>query len=428
VKTWHKGTKGELPRWLPIDLHDLKAFAMTLTSPGGQTDAITQESLAVEIPRARGLGRFGRKHRVAELFRLADIEIGGSRPWDIRIHQERFYQRVMAQGSLGLGEAYMDGDWECEALDQFFDRVIGHRLSDRLGFTLPLALLVAVSRFQNRQTMKRARQAADVHYDLPVDIFEATFDTRLTGSCGYWQNAATLDEAQDAKLDLICRKIGLQRGDTVLDIGCGWGSFLGYAAEHYGADCLGVTVSPVQAEYAKRRYAGLPVKPLLQDYRDYAGPKADHLVSMGMFEHVGAKNYRTYFECARRYMKEDGLFLLHTIWENERYPTIDTWQNKYIFPNGDLPSVGEIATAVEGLFVVEDVHNFGVYYDKTLMAWNEKFQSHRSEMVSKHGERFCRMWEYYLMQSAGAFRCRHISVGQFVLSPHGLRGGYQSVR
>ena len=401
---------------------------MTLTSPNGETDAITQEPLAVKIPRAGILGRFGRAHRIAELFRLADIEIGGTRPWDVRIHRERFYQRVMAQGSLGLGEAYMDGDWECEALDQFFDRVIGHRLSDRLGFTLPLALLVAVSRLQNRQTTKRARQAADVHYDLPVDIFEATFDKRLTGSCGYWRDATTLDEAQDAKLDLVCRKIGLRPGDTVLDIGCGWGSFLGYAAERYSAECLGVTVSSVQALYAKNRYAGLSVKPLLKDYRNYAGPKAHHLVSMGMFEHVGAKNYRTYFECARRYMKEDGLFLLHTIWENERYPTIDTWQNKYIFPNGDLPSVGEITTAVEGLFVVEDVHNFGVYYDKTLMAWNDKFQSHRGEIVSKHGERFCRMWEYYLLQSAGAFRCRHISVGQFVLSPQGLRSGYQSVR
>ena len=401
---------------------------MTLTSPGGQTDAINQENLAVRLHRPNGWGRFGRKRRIAELFEFAGIEIGGSRPWDIRLHNDRFYRRVMAQGSLGLGESYMDGDWDCEALDQFFDRVIGARLSDRLGFTLPLALLVAVSRFQNRQTTKRAKQAADVHYDLPVDIFEATFDTRLTGSCGYWQSATNLDDAQTAKLDLICRKIGLARGDTVLDIGCGWGAFLGYAAERYGADCVGVTVSPVQRDYASKRYAGLPVKPLLMDYRHYSGPKANHLVSMGMFEHVGAKNYRTYFECARRYMKDDGLFLLHTIWENERYPTIDTWQNKYIFPNGDLPSVGEITTAAEGLFVVEDVHNFGIHYDKTLMAWNAKFQSNRAEMARRHGERFCKMWEYYLMQSAGAFRCRHISVGQFVLSPHGLRQGYQSVR
>jgi cyclopropane-fatty-acyl-phospholipid synthase len=184
----------------------------------------------------------------------------------------------------------------------------------------------------------------------------------------------------------------------------------------------------VQVQYAEKRYANRPVRPLLMDYRNYSGPLVSHIVSMGMFEHVGARNHRRYFECARRNMRDDGLFLLHTIWENKRDPTIDPWQDKYIFPNGDLPSVGEIATAVEGLFVVEDVHNFGVYYDKTLMAWNDKFQSNRPEMARKHGERFCRMWEYYLLQCAGAFRSRHISVGQFVLSPKGVRGGYETIR
>jgi cyclopropane-fatty-acyl-phospholipid synthase len=372
--------------------------------------------------------RWNRAKRVTDLFQLADVTIGGTRPWDIRLHNDRFYRRVMAGGSLALGESYMDGDWDCDALDQLFDRVISRRLGDALGLTLPLALLVLVSRLQNRQTLRRAKQAADVHYDLPVDIFEATFDKRLTGSCGYWAGATNLDEAQDAKLDLICRKIGLKPGNSVLDIGCGWGAFMGFAAERYGADCQGVTVSPVQAAYAAKRYGGLKVRPLLQDYRNFQGAKTDHVVSMGMFEHVGAKNYRTYFECARRALKDDGLFLLHTIWENERYPTIDPWQDKYIFPNGDLPSVGEITTAVEGLFVLEDVHNFGTDYDKTLMAWNAKFQSNRREMAGRHGERFCRMWEYYLLQNAGAFRSRHISVGQFVLSPHGVRGGYRSQR
>jgi cyclopropane-fatty-acyl-phospholipid synthase len=401
---------------------------MSLTSPVGQNDDLNEDNQVANTSariNARGLGR---EKRIADLFNLADVQIGGSRPWDIQVHNDRFYRRVMADGSLGLGESYMDGDWDCEALDQFFDRVISRHLGEKHGVTLPLAFLVMVSRIQNRQTIGRAKQAADVHYDLPIDIFEATFDKRLTGSCGYWKDAPTLNDAQNAKLELICRKIGLKRDDTVLDIGCGWGSFMGYAAENFGAKCQGVTISPVQVDYVKKRYAGLSVHPFLQDYRNFEGPKVDHLVSMGMFEHVGAKNYRTYFEHARRYMKDNGLFLLHTIWENERYPTIDAWQNKYIFPNGDLPSVGQITTAVEGLFVVEDVHNFGTFYDKTLMAWNENFQSNRHEMARRHGERFCRMWEYYLLQSAGAFRCRHISVGQVVLSPHGVRRGYESVR
>ncbi|HUE66304.1 MAG TPA: cyclopropane fatty acyl phospholipid synthase [Rhizomicrobium sp.] len=368
-------------------------------------------------------------HKVVyELFEAAHIVPNGSNPWDPQILDRRFYDRIHSRGSLGLGEAYMDGDWCCAALDQFFDRVIAARLGDKLGFTVPLALLVLKSRILNRQNLHRARQAAEVHYDLPVDVFEATFDTRLTGSCGYWKGAATLDDAQDAKLDLICRKIGLHRNQRVLDIGCGWGSFMGFASERYGAQCSGITISKMQMDYARKRYAHLPVEPLLEDYRNYSGPRADHVVSMGMFEHVGSKNHRIYFERARSFIKDSGIFLLHTIWENKRYPTIDPWQNKYIFPNGDLPSVGQIASAVEGLFVVEDLHNFGADYDKTLMAWNAKFQTNRAEIVRRHGERFCRMWEYYLLQSAGAFRCRHINVGQFVLSPFGVRGGYDSVR
>lgn len=365
---------------------------------------------------------------IRDLFAKAGITFNGTNPWDPQVHDDRLYARIAAQGSLGMGEAYMDGDWDCAALDQFFDRVISAHLGDELGFTIPLALLVVSAHIQNRQNVRRAKKVADIHYDLPVDIFEATFDKRLTASCGYWRNATNLDDAQEAKLDLVCRKIRLEKGNKVLDIGCGWGSFMGFAAERYGADCVGVTVSRVQQDYTMRRYASLPVKSLVEDYRNFSGPKVDHVISIGMFEHVGAKNYRTYFECARRYMKEDGLFLLHTIWENERFPAIDPWQNKYLFPNGDLPSLGEIATAVEGLFVIEDVHNFGTYYDNTLMAWNENFQSHRDEMKRKHGDRFCRMWEYYLLQNAAAFRCRHISVGHVVLSPKGVRGGYESVR
>ena len=388
--------------------------------------AIVREQTQEKPPSTQG--KTSCERRVRQLLELADVQIGGSRPWDLQIHRDRVFSRIVANGSLGLGEAYMDGDWDCQALDQLFDRIIVNRISERLGYTVPLLFLSFAARVQNRQTVRRAKTVARVHYDLPVDIFEATFDSRLTGSCAYWKSAATLDAAQEAKLDLICRKMDLRADDTVLDIGCGWGAFMGFAAERYGANCIGVTVSPQQVAYAKRRYPDSRIQPLLMDYRACSGQAASHIVSMGMFEHVGAKNHKRYFECARRNIQDGGLFLLHTIWENERYPAIDPWQNKYIFPNGDLPSVGEITTALEGLFVVEDVHNFGDYYDKTLMAWNEKFQSNRGEIARKHGDRFCRMWEYYLLQNAGAFRSRYISVGQFVLSPKGVRGGYQAIR
>ena len=368
------------------------------------------------------------RHTIENLFALADVHFDGARERDIQVHNERLFRRILTDGSLGFGEAYMDGDWDCASLDQLFDRVISARLSDRLGMTLPLAMLMLATRISNRQSVARAWKVAEVHYDLPTDIHEVTYDKRLTGSCAYWKDADTLDQAQENKLDLICRKIGLKAGHDVFDIGCGWGSFLGFAAEKYGARCTGVTVSKEQVAYVKRRYGSLPVEPLLMDYRTYRGPQVDRLVSVGMFEHVGSRNYRAYFECARRLLKDDGFFLLHTIWENERHPVIDAWQDKYIFPNGDLPSLGEITSAVEGLFVVEDVHNFGPDYDKTLMAWNANFQAQRATMAARHGDRFCRMWEYYLLQNAAAFRCRHISVGQLILTPRGVRGGYKALR
>jgi cyclopropane-fatty-acyl-phospholipid synthase len=368
-----------------------------------------------------------------DLLSQAAIEINGRDPWDIKVRDEALYSRVLANGSVGLGEAYMEGWFDCERLDEFFARVVRCRLSEKLPLSMNVALLAAKSKLQNRQTRRRARQVAEVHYDLPVEVFEATFDSRLTGSCGYWKDARCLDEAQDAKFDLICRKLGLRAGQRVLDIGCGWGAFMGFAAERLGARCTGVTISREQVDYATKRYAGLAVEPRLEDYRDVKDGPFDHIASMGMFEHVGPKNYRLYFERVRRLLKEDGLFLLHTIWANEPYP-IDPWIDKYIFPNGALPTVGQIATAVHALFIIEDVHNLGADYDKTLMAWNDKFQSNRAAVAAlmsrmgRPGERFCRMWEYYLLSCAGGFRSRQMSVGQFVLSPHGVRGGYRSAR
>ena len=365
--------------------------------------------------------------RLEALLAGADVEVNGARPWDIEVHDERLYPRVIAEGSLGLGEAYMDGWWDCRQLDEFFHKVVRADLGSHFRLTPEALWLAAKSRLQNRQNRRRAFDVAQVHYDLAIDVFEATFDKRMTGSCGYWKDAADLDQAQEAKLDLVCRKVGLERGQSVLDIGCGWGAFMGYAAERYGAACVGVTVSREQADYVRRRYAGLPVEAQLKDYRAFAG-EVDHVVSMGMFEHVGAKNYRTYFELARKVLRQGGLFLLHTIFSAERGAAIEPWLNKYIFPNGVLPTVGQIGAAVEGLFVIENVENFGAYYDRTLMAWRANFVTHWAAMAARHGERFCRMWDYYLSSCAGGFRSRRISVGQFVLSPQGVPGGWRLER
>jgi cyclopropane-fatty-acyl-phospholipid synthase len=366
----------------------------------------------------------GAETLLRRLLATADVEIDGVRPWDLHVHNRDLFDRVLAHGSLGLGEAYVDGWWDCDQLDAFFARAVGFKLGAGLRLTPAVAWLLASSALSNRQTRARSLKVAEVHYDLSIDIFEATFDRRLTGSCGYWRDATDLDGAQEAKLDLVCRKLGLTSGQRVLDIGCGWGAFMGFAAEHYGADCVGVTISREQVEYARRRYAGLPVDFQVRDYRDFNG-QVDHVASMGMFEHVGPKNYRDYFEKVREVVRPEGLFVLHSILANEQSSAIEPWLNRYIFPNGVLPTISQIARSVEGLFVIEDIEIFGADYDRTLMAWHAKFQSNRRAMATAHGERFCRMWDYYLLSCAGGFRSRRINVGQFVLSPGGVAAGWR---
>ena len=364
---------------------------------------------------------------IERLLAPTEVAIGGGHPWDIQVHDDRFYARVMAEGTLGLGEAYMDGWWDCERLDEFFDRIIAADAQRELPRNLRNVLLHLLARVANRQSKKRVFIVGEQHYDLGNDLFKATFDKRITGSCGYWKDAATLDEAQDAKLDLICRKLGLKPGQRVLDIGCGWGAFMKFAAERCGAECVGVTVSKEQVELGRELCSGLPVEFKLMDYRDVAG-NFDHVVSMGMFEHVGHKNYRTYMQVVDRVLKDDGLFLLHTIGGNRSTHAIDPWMDKYVFPNGVLPSVKQIGGAIEGIFAVEDWHNFGADYDKTLMAWFEKFDANWDGLKDRYDERFYRMWKYYLLSCAGGFRSRRIHLWQVVLSKRGVPGGYVSVR
>ena len=363
----------------------------------------------------------------ASMLAAAGIEINGPNPWDIQVNDARLFKRILRQGSLALGESYMDGWWECQRLDELIARILRSNIDQQVPRNLRVAAYRLSGVMQNRQSKARAWIVGREHYDLGNDIFEATFDTRITGSCGYWAKADNLDDAQTAKLDLICRKIGLQAGQTVLDIGCGWGAFMQFAASEYGAHCTGVTVSENQVELGRQRCEGLPVEFLLQDYRDVEG-QFDHIVSMGMFEHVGFKNYQGYLDTARRCLKDDGLFLLHTIGANRTSPVIDPWIDKYIFPNGALPSIKVLGESLEDRFVVEDWHNFGPDYDLTLCAWMEKFDSNWPDLAEKYGERFYRMWRYYLLSCAGGFRARNIHTWQLVLSKNGLVGGYVPVR
>lgn len=331
-------------------------------------------------------------------------------------------ERVLSMGSLGLGEAYMDGHWQVAQLDEFFNHILRAHLDQQVK-PLHLILQAIKARLLNLQSVKRAWKVGEVHYDLGNEFYAAMLDPRMTYTCGYWEcGAKSLTEAQDAKLDLICRKLQLQPGMRLLDIGCGWGSLMGYAAEHYSVECVGITISKEQAAWATERYAGLPLEFRLQDYR-VVNERFDRIASIGMFEHVGHKNYKTYMEIARRCLTDDGLFLLHTIGKNLSGGGTDAWIDKYIFPNGEIPTIGQIADAAEGLFVVEDLHNFGADYDKTLMAWHANFESSWPQFRDQLGEDFYRMWSYYLLSCAGAFRARDLQLWQWVFSKEGVQGG-----
>ena len=362
-----------------------------------------------------------------DLLAQADITINGDRPWDITVHNPDLYPRVMGQGSLGLGEAYMEAWWDSPALDQFFFKLFRADLVNKAPKNLNTVLSVLKSKLINMQSKSRAFAVGEQHYDLGDDLFKAMLDSRLVYSCGYWKKAQTLEQAQIDKLALICKKLQLKPGMKLLDIGCGWGGLALYAAQNYGVSVIGVTVSKEQAAYAQKIAAGYPVEIRLQDYRDL-NETFDRIVSVGMFEHVGYKNYQTFMQVCHRALKDDGLLLLHTIGGNYSYTTGDEWINKYIFTNGMLPSIAQIGNAIEGLFVMEDWHNFGADYDKTLLAWDANFEKHWPELQKKYGDRFYRMWKYYLLSCAALFRARGIQLWQIVLSKNGMIGGYESIR
>jgi len=370
---------------------------------------------------------------IQSLLEPTDVRINGNRPWDMQIHDPSVYQRTLRDGSLGLGEAYMEGAWDSEQLDETFARLLRHDLDGALNNAAKLhfALQWVKDLVINRQSRSRAFTVGERHYDIGNDVYRAMLDPTMSYSCGYWRDAATLEEAQLAKLDLTCRKLALTPGQRLLDIGCGWGGLAAHAAEHYGVEVVGVTVSRDQAELAAERCRDLPVDIRLMDYRDVpkaVGGRFERIVSIGMFEHVGVRNYPAYFDVARRMLTDDGLFLLHTIGNSTTSTVTDAWTDAYIFPNGKIPSALEITRALEGRFLIEDWHNFGPDYDPTLMAWWQRFDAAWPELRPHYDHAFYRMWKYYLHVSAGFFRSRQGQLWQIVLAKRSRAGAYRSVR
>jgi cyclopropane-fatty-acyl-phospholipid synthase len=357
----------------------------------------------------------------------ADVRLDGTRPWDPRVHDERLFRRIAARGSLGVGESYVEGWWDCDRIDELAHRLLRSGVENRLLRSAGDWLRVAREWTWNLQSAARAGQVGRHHYDLGNDLFRAMLDSRAIYSCGYWRDATTLDAAQEAKLDLVARKLGLLPGMRVLDIGCGWGGAARFLAERYDVEVVGVTISREQASFAADYCRGFPVTIELCDYRSLEGT-FDRAFSLGMLEHVGWRNYHTYLSAVRDRLERDGLFLLHTIGSLATTHSSDAWVSRYVFPNYHLPSVAQAASACEDLFVIEDWHNFGADYDKTLLAWHANFERAWPQLAARYGEPFRRMWRYYLLTSAGGFRARRNQLWQIVLSPRGVPGGYRSAR
>ncbi|MDR3629752.1 MAG: cyclopropane fatty acyl phospholipid synthase [Desulfocapsaceae bacterium] len=367
------------------------------------------------------------KEVMTRLLATAGVTVNGSNPWDIKVKDDRVYSALLRQGSLGLGESYMDGWWDCEQVDQFIARLISANLENCVRRNKSFLFRTLLGRFVNFQDRKGSLVVGKVHYDISPDLYQKMLDPEMNYSCGYWKDAGSLAEAQRAKLELSCRKLKLEPGMRVLDIGCGFGAFAKYAAQNYKVSVVGVTISRQQAAWAQRACAGLPVEIRFQDYRDVA-ERFDRVISIGMFEHVGEKNYRKYMETVHRNLCDGGLFLLHTIGTSQERSSTDAWVNKYIFPNSALPSATEIPTACAGKFVLEDWHNLGGDYVRTLRAWYKNFTGQWNTIKQHYDDRFFRMWTYYLSAFMGSFQARHIQVWQVVLSKNYRNREYIPVR
>ncbi|KJF83138.1 cyclopropane fatty acyl phospholipid synthase [Photobacterium angustum] len=367
------------------------------------------------------------KELFSNLLNQADIKINGDRPWDIIVNDDKLFDNILSQGTIAFGEGYMDHLWDCQRIDILVSKLLRANIEEKLSGTdkFKIAAKIGVSKIKNlinHQSLSRVKEDVPFHYDIGNDLYTNMLDDRMAYTCAYWKGAKNLNEAQENKMELICRKLDLKPGMRLLDIGCGWSSFMNYAAEKYGVICDGLTLSQEQMKLGQKiaDNKGLPVRIILEDYREYQPVQQyDRIVSIGMIEHVGPENYNEFFDCANKFLKDDGIFLLHTIGSPVSVTQTDPWINKYIFPNGVVPSIAQLSSALEGKMNIEDVHNFGPDYDLTLMAWCENFERNWHKISDQYNERFYRMWRYYLLSCAGAFRSRDLNLLQFSLTKNG---------
>jgi len=367
------------------------------------------------------------KKIVTNLFSQAGIKLDGSNPWDIQLNNDRFYTSTL-RGSLGFGESYMKGDWDVDSMDALFRRIIRMNITESPLVLFNRLFLDIKSRLTNLQTRIGSLAIAETHYDLDHRLYELFLGPYNQYTCCFFNKAKTLEEAEVEKLEMICDKLDLREGDRVLDIGCGWGGFAKYAAETRGCRVTGISISKEQIAYSRRYTEGLPVDIINCDYRDLPeridASYFDKAVIIGMIEHVGYKNYRKLVNIVHRLIKDDGMFLLHTIGNSRRTTIVDPWIEKYIFRNSMAPAMSQLANAFEGLFVVQDWENYGHYYAPTLAAWQHNFETNWRQIEAietehRFDEKFRRMFNYYFLSCKAGFETDHINLWHIVMSKEG---------
>lgn len=371
------------------------------------------------------------RHIVTDLFARAGVQLDGSRPWDIQVRNPRFYRRAL-RGSLGLGDSYMDGDWDVRELDALFVRLIRANLASSLLARAGRAWLGIRARLGNLQTRVRSLDVARSHYNLDHRLYELFLGPWNQYTCCFFDRTRELEQAEVRKLEMICSKLELTRGDRVLDIGCGWGGFARYASSTRGCHVTGISLSREQVDYARRFTAGLPVDIVEADYRDLPALRPagsfDKILVCGMIEHVGYRNYRGLMEIVHGLLTRSGLFLLHTIGNGINTRIADPWIVKHIFRNSMLPSMEQLAGALRGLFTVQDWENYGRYYVDTLAAWQRRFEENWERIAlidttPRFDERFRRMFNYYFLSCKAAFDVESIFLWHLVMSRRGERAG-----
>jgi cyclopropane-fatty-acyl-phospholipid synthase len=365
------------------------------------------------------------KNTVEKLLDKCNIKINGTNPQDIIVHDDRFYKMVLSSGELGLAESYMYKYWSSNNLyETLYLLSKNFNKLSYIDFNFNDFLNMTKSYLFNNQTIEKALVDVQSHYDIGNDLYTRMLDNNMQYTCAFFQDTNDLNTAQEQKMDLIGQKLNLKPGDTLLDIGCGWGYLINYLSKKYNVQGLGITLSEEQLKYAEINFKNNSnASYKLMDYRNIPKDmKFTKIVSVGMLEHVGNKNYEEYFDIVHDHLTDDGIALIHTIGCQNSLRGISSGSgsgskfiDKYIFPNGHIPTWDEISPIVSKKFLIQDWQNFGKYYDNTLQSWYKNINSKWDE-IPNYDEKFKRMWNFYLLGCAANFNLCHMNLWQILIT------------